>query len=196
MTKNNLENYSKILKLFILKNRIFIFLLLLFFDSIYGLRYNTGIFSFGNIISGDLLWIIQIFQVFFSVLSIIYFRYKVLNGFSKNLLLIFTPIILFVAVIFAIDNLLKFNGNQAVFNFNISSIVFSSFYWAAAYLTVAAGLTITYKVQKFGNFAQAEMMLIGSYVALIMMWSDRFYPISSAESDGKLDFSLIIYHPL
>ena len=37
------------------------------------------------------------------------------------------------------------------------------------------------------------MMLIGSYVALIMMWSDRFYPISSAESDGKLDFSLIVY---
>ena len=193
MTKINLENYSKILKLFILKNRIYIFLLFLFFDSICGLRYNTGIFSFGNIVSGDLLWIIQIFQVFFSVLSIIYFRYKVLNGLSKNLLLIFTPIILFVAVIFAIDNLLKFNGNQAVFNFNISSIVFSSFYWAAAYLTVAAGLTITYKVQKFGNFAQAEMMLIGSYVALIMMWSDRFYPISSAESDGKLDFSLIIF---
>lgn len=193
MTKINLEYSSQIIKLFILKHRIYILLLFLFFDGIYGLRFNAGIFSFGNIISGDLVWIIQIFQVFFSVLSIIYFRYKVLSGISRNLLLIFTPIILFIVVIFAIDNLLKFNENQAVFNFNISSIFFSSLYWSAAYLTVAVGLTITYKVQRFGNFAQAEMMLIGSYVALIMMWSDRFYPISSAESDGKLDFSLIIY---
>ena len=193
MTKINLEYYSKIIKLFILKHRIYILLFYLFFDGIYGLRFNAGIFSFGNIISGDLLWITQIFQVFFSVLSIIYFRYKVLTGISRNLLLSFTPIILFIVVIFAIDNLLKFNGNQAVFNFNISSIIFSSLYWSAAYLTVAVGLTITYKVQRFGNFAQAEMMLIGSYVALIMMWSDRFYPISSAESDGKLDFSLIVY---
>ena len=193
MTKINLEYYSQIIKSFILKHRIYILLFYLFFDGIYGLRFNAGIFSFGNIISGDLLWITQIFQVFFSVLSIIYFRYKVLTGISRNLLLSFTPIILFIVVIFAIDNLLKFNGNQAVFNFNISSIIFSSLYWSAAYLTVAVGLTITYKVQRFGNFAQAEMMLIGSYVALIMMWSDRFYPISSAESDGKLDFSLIVY---
>ena len=121
MTKINLEYYSQIIKSFILKHRIYILLFYLFFDGIYGLRFNAGIFSFGNIISGDLLWITQIFQVFFSVLSIIYFRYKVFTGISRNLLLSFTPIILFIVVIFAIDNLLKFNGNQAVFNFNISS---------------------------------------------------------------------------
>ncbi len=193
MTTINLQSYLENTKIFVLKNRIFILLLFLFFDSIYGLRFNTGIFSIGNIISGDLLWIIQIFQSFFSALTIIYYRYKVLTGLSRNLLLFFTPIILFIIVIFAVDNLLKFNEHQAVFNFNISSIFFSSLYWSAAYLSVAVGLTITYKVQRFGNFAQAEMMLIGSYVALILMWSDRFYPLSSAESDGKLDFSLIIY---
>ena len=53
MTKINLEYYSQIIKLFILKHRIYILLLFLFFDGIYGLRFNAGIFSFGNIISGE-----------------------------------------------------------------------------------------------------------------------------------------------
>ncbi|MFL2664679.1 MAG: ABC transporter permease [Dehalococcoidia bacterium] len=192
MTKVFSKKQASDLNKYVISTRIYLLLAILFFDSIFGLRFNTGFFSIGNIINGDLLWIIQLFQAFFSSLFFIFLRAKSLNGLSRNILLACTPIILFIVVIFAANNLLKYNQDQAVFNFNFSSIFFSSLYWSAAYLSVAIGLTITYKVQRFGNFAQAEMMLIGSYVALIIMWSDRFYPISSAESDGKLDFSLII----
>ncbi|MDP7161853.1 MAG: hypothetical protein QF756_11525, partial [Dehalococcoidia bacterium] len=78
-------------------------------------------------------------------------------------------------------------------NFNLSSIGSSGLYWAAVYLSIAIGLTLTYKVQRFANFAQAEMMLFGSYVALTLMWSDWFFPISDAPKDGSLNWELLIW---
>jgi branched-subunit amino acid ABC-type transport system permease component len=81
----------------------------------------------------------------------------------------------------------------ATINFNLSSVGFSGLYWSAVYLSIAIGLTLTYKVQRFANFAQAEMMLVGSYVALTLMWSDRFFPISNAQKDGIFNWELLIW---
>ena len=78
-------------------------------------------------------------------------------------------------------------------NFNVASIGSSGLYWAAVYLSIAIGLTLTYKVQHFANFAQAEMMLVGAYVALTLMWSDRFFPLADAPSDGVLNWELLIW---
>ena len=87
--------------------------------------------------------------------------------------------VLLAILIFTTLELLLFSlGKSGTINYNLSAVGLSGFYWAAAYLSVAAGLALTYKVQRFGNFAQAEMMLIGSYVAITLMWSDRsFYSI-------------------
>ena len=73
-----------------------------------------------------------------------------------------------VLIVLILQLLLSSLGKSSTVNYNLSSVGMSGLYWTAAYLSVAAGLALTYKVQRFGNFAQAEMMLIGSYVALIM----------------------------
>ena len=36
-------------------------------------------------------------------------------------------------------------------------------------------------------------MLVGSYVALTLMWSDTFYPLATAPKDGIFDWSLLIW---
>ena len=114
------------------------------------------------------------------------------SGKIKALTLIATPFFIFFIVLFILDSLLKGKGINTTFHYNLSSISLSAIYWSAAYLTVAMGLTLTYKVQRYGNFAQAELMLLGSYIALILMWSDKFFPISNAPSDGNLNFNLLI----
>ena len=82
---------------------------------------------------------------------------------------------------FSVDQLLVGQDSTASTNFNISSMVFSGLYWAAAYLSISVGLTLIYKVQRFGNFAQAEMMLFGAYIGFTMMWSPFFYTLVEGE---------------
>ena len=36
-------------------------------------------------------------------------------------------------------------------------------------------------------------MLVGSYVALTLMWSDRFFPLADAPGDGSLNWELLIW---
>ena len=114
------------------------------------------------------------------------------TGKFKALALVSTPVFLFLLALFTLDTLLKGKEITTIFYYNLSSISLSALYWSAAYMTVAVGLALTYKVQKYGNFAQAEIMLLGSYVALIMMWSDMFFPISDASSDGILNYRLLV----
>jgi len=111
----------------------------------------------------------------------------------KITLIISTPILVALIGFVVLNFVLTGLGRSATFNFNLSSVGVSGLYWSAVYLSIAIGLTLTYKVQRYANFAQAEMMLFGSYVALTLMWSDRFFPISNAAKDGILNWELIIW---
>lgn len=166
--------------------------LFLFIDSYIGLKFDAGLLSWSNIAKGDILWILQSFEMIAFGLIVVSKTVKKTSGKIKTLALIFTPIFIFLLVLFTLDTLLKGKGINTTFHYNLSSISLSAIYWSAAYMTVAIGLTLTYKVQRYGNFAQAELMLLGSYIALIMMWSDTFFPISNAKSDGNLNFQLLI----
>ena len=166
--------------------------LFLFIDSYLGLKFNLGLLSWSNIPKGDILWILQSFEMFASGLIIVNRAVKHSQGRTKALTLISTPVFIFLLVLFIMDTLLKGKGINTIFYYNLSSISLSALYWSVAYMTVAVGLTLTYKVQRYGNFAQAEIMLLGSYVALIMMWSDMFFPISDAASDGILNYQLLL----
>ena len=167
--------------------------LFLFIDSYLGLRFNEGLLSWSKIVEGDVLWILQSFEMIIFSLIIVNKAVKKSTGKIKAFTLILTPFFIFFIILFILDSLLKGKGINTTFHYNLSSISLSAIYWSAAYLTVAMGLTLTYKVQRYGNFAQAELMLLGSYIALILMWSDRFFPISNAPSDGNLNFSLLIF---
>jgi branched-chain amino acid transport system permease protein len=183
-----LDNFKKIQ----IAHKWLILSLFLFIDSYIGLKFGSGLLSWTNIPKGDILWILQSLEMMAFGMIIVNRVVKNSSGKFKALALISTPVFIFLLVLFILDTLLKGQGTTTVFYYNLSSISLSALYWSAAYMTVAVGLTLTYKVQRYGNFAQAEIMLLGSYVALIMMWSDMFSPISDASSDGILDYRLLV----
>ena len=193
MIKFHIEFIKHNLKRILTVRKWLFIALFLFVDSYAGLRYDAGLLSWSNIITGDFLWMLQSLEMIAFGLVIVAVAANKSSGKIKATTLISAPFFLFLLVMFTVDVLLKGKAISTTFNYNLSSISFSAIYWSAAYISVAIGLALTYKVQRFGNFAQAEMMLVGSYIALIMMWSDRFFPISTMESDGKIDFELIIF---
>lgn len=155
------------------------FAFIVFLDASYGLRNESGVFSI--IIHGDPLWIVQFFEYVLSSMYILYSILNLLKGLLRTLFIVFTPVFILLIFAFCLDQLFVGQETTASTSFNLSSTFFSGLYWGSAYLSIAVGLTIIYKVQNFGNFAQAEMMLVGAYVGFTMMWSPFFYTII----DGK-----------
>ena len=160
---------------------------LFLFDAYLGLAHGMGSIAWSGYFHGDLTWLYQAVELMSGGLLLIHILFSLVIGkwgmFSFILFLVLLAILIFTTL-----ELLLFSlGKSGTINYNLSAIGLSGFYWAAAYLSVAAGLALTYKVQRFGNFAHAEMMLIGSYVAITLMWSDRFFAISDAPSDDVLN---------
>jgi len=158
---------------------------LAFMDASLGLRYQSGILSL--LFHGDFLWIIQFFEYVFSSFFLLYSALNSLKGRVRKLFLLLTPIFILIIFAFCLDQLFIGQGKTASTSFNLSSTLFSGLYWGAAYLSIAVGLTLIYKVQNFGNFAQAEMMLVGAYVGFTMMWSPFFYTIVEGEKVLNID---------
>tara|TARA_A100001037_G_scaffold301505_1_gene331180 strand:- start:42665 stop:45532 length:2868 start_codon:yes stop_codon:yes gene_type:complete len=165
----------------------------LFFDAYFGLIHNKSIITSFGLLKGEIKWLTLFIEMMTGILLLIRIILNEVHNRWKNIVIISTPIIVTLVGFIALDSLLNGLGRSATLNFNLTSIGSSSLYWSAVYISIAIGLTITYKVQRFANFAQAEMMLFGSYVALTLMWSDRFFPISNAPTDGTINWDLIIW---
>ena len=155
------------------------------FDAAYGLRYQSGIFSL--LIYGDPLWMFQFFEFILSSMYILYWMLNNLKGWTRTVAVFSSPII--ILLIFAVCLEQLFVGQETTVSptFRLTSVLFTGFYWAAAYLAIAVGLTLTYKVQRFGNFAQAETMLFGAYVGFTVMWSPFFYTLVEGEKVLNID---------
>ena len=158
---------------------------LAFVDASLGLRYQSGIFSI--LFSGDFLWIVQFFEYVISSFFLLYSILNALSGVWRKLFIGLTPLFILSIFAFCLDQLFIGQETTASTSFNLSSTLFSGLYWGAAYLSIAVGLTLIYKVQNFGNFAQAEMMLVGAYVGFTMMWSPFFYTIINGEKVLHID---------
>ena len=169
-----------------------VFLLL---DAYLGMIHNAGIIRWSGLLTGELGWLVLAGEMMAGGLVLIrlYLNRADQGQKWKTLSIIFVPVLLALLAFGVLELVLSGLGRSATMNFNLASIGTSGLYWAAAYLSIAIGLTLTYKVQRFANFAQAEMMLLGGYVALTLMWSDRFFPISDAPKDGVLDWNLMIW---
>ena len=76
---------------------------------------------------------------------------------------------------------------------NLSSIGFSTLTWSSTYLAIAVGCTLTYSVQRYGNFAQSEFFMLGMYVAVMIMWMDYFFPLVSTPKDGVLVWTVLVW---
>ena len=166
--------------------------LLLIFDSLIGLSYGAGLVVWSGLFNGDLVWMLQSLEMVTGGLFLIHLLLDSMRQRWGWVAIVVSLMLLIVLILGTVELLLSGLGRSAMVNYNLSAVGLSGLYWAAAYLCVAAGLTLTYKVQGFGNFGQANTMLVGSYVAITLMWSDRFFPISDAPKDGALNWSLLI----
>jgi branched-chain amino acid transport system permease protein len=165
----------------------------LMFDAYLGLNKSAGAIVWSGLLNGDLTWMFQSAEMMAGGLLIIHIVFSSTKE-KWGLFAAFPALILLVVLVLGtLELLLSGLGRSATVNFNLSAIGMSGLYWTAAYLSVAAGLALTYKVQRFGNFAQAEMMILGSYVAITLMWSDRFFPVSDAPRDDILNWNLLIW---
>lgn len=167
---------------------------LLFLDAYLGLIHNTGIIaSLGFLLTGQIKWLALLVEMMAGGLLLVRIILNQAQRKWRIAVIVSAPILVVLIGFVVLEFLLTGLGRSATFNFNLASVGSSGLYWSAVYLSIAIGLTLTYKVQRFANFAQAEMMLLGSYVALTLMWSDRFFPISNAAKDGILNWELIIW---
>ena len=170
-----------------------LFGLFLLFDSYCGVIHNAGIIGWSGLLSGQIKWMVLSVEMMAGGLVLLRVLLNTAKPGWKSVVTICSPILVALIGFGVLELVLTGLGRSATMNFNLSSIGMSGLYWAAVYLSIAIGLTLTYKVQHFANFAQAEMMLFGSYVALTLMWSDRFFPIADAPKDGVFSWELLIW---
>ena len=149
--------------------------LFLIFDAYLGLIHSGGVIAWSGILTSDIRWLAVSVEMMAGGLLLVRIILKQVNPRWKTVFIISTPIIVVLIGFGILELVLTGTGRSATMNFNLSSIGMSGIYWSAVYLSIAVGLTLTYKVQRFANFAQAEMMLVGAYVALTLMWSDSFF---------------------
>tara|TARA_Y100000588_G_scaffold6255_1_gene7551 strand:+ start:18419 stop:21280 length:2862 start_codon:yes stop_codon:yes gene_type:complete len=173
--------------------RQIILCVVLLFDAYLGLIHNTGIIASSGLFKGEIKWLASSIEMMTGGIILVRIALGRASPRWRSAVIVFTPILVVLIGFVVLHTVLTGLGRAATFNFNLSSIGASGLYWAAVYLSIAIGLTLTYKVQRFANFAQAEMMLFGAYVALTLMWSDRFFPISNAPKDGILNWELMIW---
>ncbi len=168
-------------------------------DAMLGLLYQSGI---GNgidaILSGnlpnDMVWLLQSIQLIsmgFLLVKIVFD--DVAQGWLRSSLMVLSPLFLLFVVLFTIELLMIGLDTNAVIYFNLSSIGFSTLTWSSTYLAIAVGCTLTYSVQRYGNFAQSEFFMLGMYVAIMIMWMDYFFPLVSVPKDGVLVWTVLLW---
>lgn len=176
-------------------------------DSFLSLRLQSLLFftysgyPLSWLIHGDPLWLIQFFQFVISAFYLLNYIITNLQDRNRSVALLLSPLVILAILALALESLFQGKGITAEISFNTSSTMFTSLFWAAQYLTLALGLTLIYKVQRFGNFGQAEIMLFGAYIGITMMWSPFFSLLiegdrvlyQSAPKDGELTWDLLFW---
>jgi len=128
-------------------------------DAMLGLLYQSGISNgidalIGGNLPNDMVWLSQSLQL----ISMGFLLVKVVfddlpAGWLRSGLMVLSPLFLLLVVLFTIELLMHGLDKQATVYFNLSSIGFSTLTWSAMYLAIVVGCTLTYSVQRYGNFA-------------------------------------------
>jgi len=172
---------------------------LLVIDSWMGIRYgyaslNLLDYLVGGGIPGDMVWLLQ------TVIAIsgAFFFIKILFddvpvSWGRTIGIACSPLFLLVMIWLTLNILLKGQSSDAKITLDLVSISVGTLTWSSTYLAIAVGLTLTYKVQRYGNFAQSEFFMIGMYLAMIMVWSDHFFPLVDYPTDGVIVWSLLLW---
>ena len=150
----------------------------------------------GDGVPNDLVWLLQVVESLtagFIIIKVFFDDVSPSN--FRTLALLTSPLFMIMFTLLTLDILLKGLGEGASFTLDLVSVATGTLTWSSTYLAIAIGLTLTYKVQRYGNFAQSELFMIGMYLSMIMIWSDYFFPLSSLSTtkDGVLTWSVLIF---
>ena len=182
--------------------RRLIFAVLLFVDANYlGTLNGYGSLNIldmllGGALPNDMVWLLQLIESItagFVVIKVLFD--DVPSSPLRTLALLLSPFFMVAVTFYSLDLLLQGLGASAGFTLDLVSITTGTLTWSSTYLAIAIGLTLTYKVQRYGNFAQSELFMIGMYLSMIMIWSDYFFPMTSLSTtkDGVLTWSVLIF---
>ena len=168
-------------------------------DAWVGLRYGFGSLNLlDKVLSGgipnDMVWLLQIVLAISGGFMLIKILFDdVPEHPIRSIGIACSPLFLLFIVYLTLDILFKGMSDDAVITLDLISISVGTLTWSTTYLAIAVGLTLTYKVQRYGNFAQSEFFMIGMYLSMVMVWVDQFYPLASAPRDGVLVWSLLLW---
>ena len=173
--------------------------LLIILDANIGLLNGWGLLNLidsliGGNVPNDMVWLLQVMES----ISGGFFLVKILfddvsAGWPRSIAIALSPLFLLFMVGLSLDNLFKGLNDDVRLTFDVISIGTSTLTWSSTYLAIAVGLTLTYKVQRYGNFAQSEFFMLGMYLSMVMVWSDYFFPMYDAPLDGTLAWSVLIW---
>ena len=150
----------------------------------------------GGGLPNDMVWLLQLVESIaagFVVVKVLFD--DIPSGIPRTVAILLSPIFMVAITFFSLDILLQGLGEDASFTLDLVSISTGTLTWSSTYLAIAIGLTLTYKVQRYGNFAQSELFMIGMYLSMIMIWTDYFFPMSnlSTTKDGVLTWSVLLF---
>ena len=194
------ENYSQLTNSLTTSQKRLLLTSILFIDSlILGLTYGNGILNLLDILlldklPTDLIWLMQIVESISAGFIVVkMFFDDIPKSNLRTLLILLSPLFLVFVVFVTLEALLQGLETRATITLDFISISTGTLTWASTYLAIAIGLTLTYKVQRYGNFAQSEFFMIGMYLAMILVWSDYFVPMYDAPRDGILTWSVLCW---
>ena len=194
------ENYNQLSNSLSTTQKRLIIVSILFLDSlIFGLTYGKGLLNFvDTLLLGklptDLIWLMQIVESITAGFIVVKMFFDDIPKSNLRTTLIFlSPIFIIMVVFVTLEALLQGLETRATITLDLISISTGTLTWASTYLAIAIGLTLTYKVQRYGNFAQSEFFMIGMYLAMILVWSDYFVPMYDAPRDGVLTWSVLCW---
>ena len=174
---------------------------LLLLDSLaLGLLNGQGLLNhldrilFGDGLPNDLVWLLQLVEAIgagFTFVKIIFDDFR--PGIARNASIALSPLFLILVVFTSLEFLFQGLESSATITLDVVSIGTNTLIWSSTYLAIAIGLTLTYKVQRYGNFAQSELFMIGMFFPMVMAWSDNYYPIYEAPREGVIAWSLLLW---
>ena len=170
-----------------------------FMESTAGLLLQFGVLNgidfllFDNLPT-DLVWLLQTFTLICVGFGLVKIAFDDLNpGWARSCVIATSPILLFLYVIMSLHILLLGLETSATVLIDVASLGTNTLTWSSTYLSIAVGLTLTYSVQRYGNFAQSEFFMIGMYVGVALMWTDWLFPLNEIPSDGHLSWTLFLW---
>ena len=168
-------------------------------DASIGLLHQSGTlnvvdFATGGRVPNDMVWLLQIVESVSGAFLLVKILFDdVPTGRLRTLCIASSPLFLLLSVWLTLEFLFTGLGKDSTVTIDMATMAVGTLTWSSTYLAIAVGLTLTYKVQRYGNFAQSELFLIGMYLSMVMIWSDFFFPIADAGGDNVLVWSLLIW---